>query len=90
MAGAKMSVNRMMREIERRICVRELWRCSAGWGMMVILDPVPDEYRGREAQYLQRGAVTAYYDTVEACVRAEYRVWVKGLSRPSRQSKTIR
>ena len=30
-------IDRMMRAIERVVCVRKVWRCNAGWGMCFIL-----------------------------------------------------
>lgn len=32
------TVNAMVRAIERRVCVRKLWRCNAGWALSFVLD----------------------------------------------------
>lgn len=37
---AAKTINGMINAIEARHCIRKLWRCNAGWGMMFVRDYV--------------------------------------------------
>lgn len=81
----------MIRAIEKRACIRKLWRCRAGWGMMFIRPheelPMPsvtasafarDEWtRERKALEEESSVVEGYHPTLKACVQAEYNRVVK-------------
>lgn len=69
------TVDQMMKMIERRVCVRRIWRCRAGWGMFFLTDDdVPDK--------AMTGRVYRYYPTLTACVREAYEYWVLGKDKP--------
>lgn len=31
-----MTIDEMIAAIEQRVCIREIWRCNAGWGMLTL------------------------------------------------------
>jgi hypothetical protein len=86
------TVNRMVQMIERRICIRKLWRCRAGWGMVFVVPcdtAMPETQSARQRAEAGEGnktVVYSYFDSLEHCVRAEYAVHVLGLNRPNRRT----
>jgi hypothetical protein len=81
------SVNQMVAALKRRVCIRDIWNCRAGWGMKFILQPgVNDkllEYHKHAVDRADDGCVPmvyAYFPTLEECVRREYNWWVLGKS----------
>lgn len=87
----KRTINQMVKAIEANVCIRKLWRCRAGWGMMFVLtdeqfeDNLPPTLRNRPQDYEANGSVFAYYNSIQECVEAEYAVWVCGKNRPLRR-----
>jgi len=84
------TVNRMVAMIERRVCIRKIWRCNAGWGMTFVVPRSACEVVPQSKQELahygpgNKAVVYSYYNTLEQCVRAEYRVQVLKMTRPGR------
>lgn len=58
-----MTINRMITAIEKKVCIRMIWRCRAGWGMKFVLE------NNEEVVY-------GYQSTLEACVKENYGYWV--------------
>ena len=59
----KKTINQMIKEIEHRVCIREIWRCNAGWGIMFHFSD-------------DRNEVYSYENTLEACVKKAWEYWV--------------
>jgi hypothetical protein len=45
--AATPSVDSMLRAIERKVCIRKIWRCNAGWGIFFCIyeKDMPELYR---------------------------------------------
>ncbi len=70
-----MTVNHMINAICRRICIRSIWHCKAGWGMQFVL--MRELHPDLISRAMDEEEVTyAYYPTLEACVKGEYNYWV--------------
>lgn len=45
------TVNKMIQRIERRVCIRKLWNCKAGWGMFYSYFPTLEQCIRMEYRY---------------------------------------
>lgn len=90
-------IDKMIEEIEAVVCIRKIWRCNAGWGMLFVLNPLNDPRQHPSPLGLDlnlRGdskdskvTAYAYYGSLSECVKAEHAVWVKKQPRPARKRK---
>ncbi len=87
----KMKIDKMIEAIEKRACIRKLWRCRVGWGMAFIREHAEPTRPGpmagkfahaewdRERKKIEEDhtVVAGYHPSLKACVRAEYNRVVK-------------
>jgi hypothetical protein len=50
------TIDEMIAAIEQRVCIRQIWRCNAGWGMLTIELERVDEYRKQMSDFYVRTA----------------------------------
>lgn len=57
-----------------KVSIRKIWRCNAGWGInYYIKEMLLSREIVLDRKPIQETVVYSYYDSIEACIRAEYR-----------------
>jgi hypothetical protein len=74
------SINEMIAAIEEKVCIRNIWRCNAGWGMRFALNR-EQRLSLLPSNFILKGddpcTVFSYYNSLEECVKSEYAIWVE-------------